>query len=151
MTDPSPDQLRAFAGALRTLSVLFTRVAGEQSAAHGSFGKQELRALDVLGVRGPSRMGVLAGHLGVGQSAVTPLVDRLVEAGAVRRQQSEADRRVWLVELTAAGEEVFRAESAVYERVAAAMLGPLSEADRAALLYLLARVSETVEGGTGGQ
>ena len=144
MPDPTPDQLRAFAGALRTLSVLFARVAGEQSAAHGTFGKQELRALDVLGVRGPSRMGVLAEHLGVGQSAVTPLVDRLVEAGAVRRQRSEADRRVWLVELTAAGEEVFRAESAVYERVAAAMLGPLSTSDRAALLDLLARVGETV-------
>ena len=146
MTEPTPDQLRAFAGSLRTLSVLFTRVAAEQSAAHETFGKQELRALDVLGIRGPSRMGALAEHLGVGQSAVTPLVDRLVAAGAVRRQQSEADRRVWLVELTGTGEEIFRAESAVYERVAEAMLGPLPEPDRVALLDLLARVGEAVDG-----
>ena len=142
--DPTPDQLHAFAASLRTLSVLFARVAAEQSAAHGTFGKQELRALDVLGVRGPSRMGELAGHLGVGQSAVTPLVDRLEEAGTVRRRQSEADRRVWLVELTAEGEAVFQAESAAYERVAAAMLGPLTEADRETLLDLLARVGEAV-------
>ncbi|PAP76663.1 MarR family winged helix-turn-helix transcriptional regulator [Rubrivirga marina] len=145
MPDPTPDQLHAFAASLRTLSVLFARVAAEQSAAHGTFGKQELRALDVLGVRGPSRMGELAEHLGVGQSAVTPLVDRLVEAGTVRRRQSEADRRVWLVELTDDGEGVFQAESAAYERVAAAMLDPLTEADREALLGLLARVGEAVE------
>lgn len=142
----SPDDLRTFAATLRSLSVLFARVAAEQSAEHGTFGKQELRALDVLGVRGPSRMGALAEHLGVGQSAVTPLVDRLVEAGAVRRQQSEADRRVWLVDLTPSGEDVFRAESAAYERVAEAMLAPLAEDERAALLDLLARVAEAVEG-----
>jgi DNA-binding MarR family transcriptional regulator len=142
---PDSDSLHAFAASLRTLSVLFARVAAEQSAAHGTFGKQELRALDVLGVRGPSRMGALAEHLGVGQSAVTPLVDRLVEAGAVRRRQSEADRRVWLVELTSEGEAVFQAESVAYERVAAAMLAPLTEAERKALLDLLARVGEAVE------
>ncbi len=129
---------------LRSLSVLFQRVAAEQSAAHGALGKQELRALDVLGVRGPSRMGELAGHLGVGQSAVTPLADRLEAAGLVRRRRSDTDRRAWLVELTEAGQTVFEAESAAYERVAEAMLAPLDGRQRDVLVDLLGEVEATV-------
>jgi DNA-binding MarR family transcriptional regulator len=49
------------------------------------------------------------------------------------------------VELTPEGEAVFQAESVAYERVAAAMLAPLTEAERKALLDLLARVGEAVE------
>ena len=143
MPDPTPTQLRHFADALRCLSVLFMRVAAEQSAAHAAFSKQELLALGVLGVRGPSRMGEIARHLGVGQSAITPLVDRLEAAGAVHRRRSETDRRAWLVELTEAGEATFAAESAAYERVAAEMLGPLDAEERPVLLGLLQRMGET--------
>jgi len=126
------------------LSVLFQRVAAEQSAAHAALGKQELRAVDVLGVRGPSRMGELAGHLGVGQSAVTPLADRLEAAGLIQRRRSDTDRRAWLVELTEAGQAVFEEESAAYERVAEAMLEPLGDRQRDALLDLMGEVAATV-------
>jgi DNA-binding MarR family transcriptional regulator len=142
---PPLDQVRAFSTTLRSLSLLFERVAAESSAAHGALSKQELRAVDVLGVRGPIRMGALADDLRVGQSAVTPLVDRLEVAGTVVRRQSEADRRVWHVVLTDAGEAIFQAERRAYERVAAAMLGPLPEADREALLALLARVEQSLD------
>lgn len=141
---PTPDQVRSFSTTLRVLSLLFERVAAEGAGAHQALSKQELRAVDVLGVRGPIRMGALADDLGVGQSAVTPLIDRLEAAGTVARRQSEADRRVWHVALTEAGKEVFAAERQAYERVAAAMLAPLPEADREALLGLLARVEDAV-------
>ena len=144
---PSTDHVRAFSTTLRVLGLLFERVAAESSGAHEALSKQELRAVDVLGVRGPLRMGALADDLRVGQSAVTPLVDRLESAGTVVRRRSEADRRVWHVALTEAGEAVFQAERRAYERVAAAMLEPLPEADRVALLSLLARVEQTVSVG----
>ena len=151
MPTPAPDHVRAFSTTLRSLSRLFERVAAESSASHQAMSKQDLRALDVLGVRGPSRMGALADALGVGQSAVTPLVDRLEAAGAVRRRRSDADRRVWHVELTAEGEATFRAERVAYDRVAAAMLDPLSPADREVLLALLDRVGQALEApGDGG-
>ena len=157
MPAPPPSQVAQFSDTLRALGVLFQRVAAEQSAAHGALGKQDLRALDVLGVRGPSRMGTLAEHLGVGRSAVTPLADRLEAAGLVRRRRSQADRRAWLVELTEEGEGVFEAERAAYERVARVMLAPLDGAERDTLRTLLDRVqaavaesSEGLGGRTGG-
>jgi DNA-binding MarR family transcriptional regulator len=39
-------------------------------------------------------VGELAKHLGVGPSAVTPLVDKLVDHGYVRREEDPSDRRV---------------------------------------------------------
>jgi len=138
---PDPAQVQTFAGVVRRIGVLFVSAAS-QSAAHAAFSKQELLAISVLGVRGPSRMGEIARHLGVGQSAVTPLVDRLEAAGAVRRTQSETDRRVWRVALTPAGEAVFADESAAYERVAAALLAPLAPAERETLVALLDRVAD---------
>lgn len=137
---PDPALVAAFARTVRGLGVLFMKVAADQSAAHATLTKQELLTLDVLGVRGPSRMGEVADHLGVGQSAVTPLVDRLEAAGTVRRRRSDTDRRVWLVELTDDGRAVFAAESAAYERVAAEMLAPLEPEERETLVRLLGRI-----------
>lgn len=137
---PAPDQVRQFADTLRSLATLFDRHAAEQSDDHATLGKRDLLAVDVLGSRGPSRMGELADWLGVGQSAITPLVDRLEAHGAVRRRRSDADRRVWLAELTDEGRHIFETEREAYERVASAMLAPLDADDRATLLTLLDRV-----------
>ena len=134
------DQLRAFTQALQRLSILFIRIAAQQSSAHETFSKQEMLTLGVLGVRGACRMGEIAEHLGVVQSAVTPLVDRLEAHGLVRRQRSHEDRRVWLVELTAQGEEVVAAEDQVYQRIAEEMLAPLSAPERATLTELFERM-----------
>ena len=134
------DQLQAFTQALRRLGVLFMRVAGQQSTAHDTFSKQELLALGVLGISGACRMGEIAEHLGVGQSAVTPLVDRLEAQGVVQRRRSDEDRRVWLVALTDKGEGVVAAEDEVYQRVATEMLAPLSASERSMLISLLERV-----------
>jgi DNA-binding MarR family transcriptional regulator len=98
----------------------------------------------VLGVHGPSRMGEVAAHLAVGQSAVTPVIDRLERRGLVARQRSETDRRVWLVTLTRDGEAAFAEDTALYHRVAAAMLEPLDERERDQLLQLLAKVEAAV-------
>ena len=66
------DQLRAFAQALQRLSILFMRIAVQQSSAHETYSKQEMLTLGVLGVRGACRMGEIAEHLGVVQSAAGP-------------------------------------------------------------------------------
>ncbi|HLA63927.1 MAG TPA: MarR family transcriptional regulator, partial [Rhodothermales bacterium] len=92
---PSDAHIDAFAHALRRLGSLYARLAGHASAG-GTLTKPELLALGVLGVHGPSRMGEVAAHLAVGQSAVTPVIDRLEGRGLVARRRSEEDRRVWL-------------------------------------------------------
>lgn len=138
---PSADHIDAFTRALRRLGTLYMRLAAQQSAVRGEATKQELMALGVLGQGGPLRMSDLAGRLGIGQSAVTPVVDRLEARGLARRTRSAADRRVWRVELTPEGEQVFAEEDAVYRQVAAAMLAPLDAGERATLAALLEKVT----------
>lgn len=134
------DQLQSFAQSLRRIGMLCMKIAVQLSTAQERLSKQELLALGVLGLGGPCRMGEIAEHLGVGQSAVTPLVDRLEHEGLVRRRRSGEDRRVWLVELTENGRSVVAEEERVYFQMASEMLGPLSPAERESLMALLERV-----------
>lgn len=138
---PSTDQLDAFTQIVRRLGMLYTRIAAQQSAAHNTLSKSEWLTIGVLGVQGPSRMGAIAEYLGVGQSAVTPTIDRLEAEGLVQRRRSEQDRRVWLVELTDGGDELLVAENAIYQQMAAEMLAPLTPDEQATLVRLLTKVS----------
>jgi DNA-binding MarR family transcriptional regulator len=64
----------------------------------------QLRALSLLAAREQGVSGrELASLLGVGPSAVTPLIDRLVEQGLVRREEDRVDRRITRLLVTAAG------------------------------------------------
>jgi DNA-binding MarR family transcriptional regulator len=141
------EQIRDFSRVLRRIGMLFMRVAGRQSTEHVVFSKQELLALGVLGVNGACRMGEIAAYLGVGQSAVTPLVDRLEDQGVVERRRSKEDRRVWLVALTEKGDAVLATEDKVYEEVAREMLAPLDPEERTTLIALLERVGSVAAEG----
>jgi DNA-binding MarR family transcriptional regulator len=138
-----PQHLQAFTESLHRLGALFMRIASQQSTAHETFSKQELLTLGFLGYNGASRMGDIASYLGVGQSAVTPLVDRLEAHGLVQRHRGTEDRRVWLVELTPTGSDVVTQEDRVYAQVATEMLTPLSPSEREDLISLLERVCAT--------
>ena len=140
-------QIEAFARLLRRMGVLFTQIAGQQSSAHETFSKQELLAVDVLGVRGSCRMGEIAEHLGVVQSAITPLVDRLEAQHIVERVRSRDDRRVWLVALTKAGLALYADQEKLYQAIAAEMLAPLDEAEQETLIALMNRIGATVAEG----
>lgn len=64
----------------------------------------QLRALSLIAASpgGPTSRE-LASLLGVGASAVTPLVDRLVEHGFVQRHEDPRDRRITRLTVTDAG------------------------------------------------
>ena len=70
-----------------------------------------LPQLKLLGLLARRPEGVpgreLASALGVGPSAVTALVERIVEPGYARRDEDPHDRRVTRVRLTARGEALF--------------------------------------------
>jgi DNA-binding MarR family transcriptional regulator len=65
----------------------------------------QLKALGVITAAGPAgRSGrSLAAVLGVGPSAVTPLVDKLVDHGYVTRHEDPIDRRILRVRTTPSG------------------------------------------------
>ena len=64
------------------------------------------KALDVLAGAGGVRVGQLADGVGIDETTATRLVDRLAADGLVERRRLSSDRRVTVVELTAAGAEL---------------------------------------------
>ena len=141
MPDP---QVLEFAAVLRRLGVMFARIASQQSSSQDVFSKQELNAIDMLGVQGSSRMGDIAEHLGVVQSAVTQLVDRLEKRGVAERVRGTNDRRVWLVALTKKGDSVYHDLDTFYSMISKRMLEPLAENERTQLVSLLSRVESNL-------
>ena len=139
MTDPADrisDQLRVLT--TRFLEPFTARGLGELT-------KQEARAVSAVARSGPLSMGALAEVLGVVQSRVTPLVDRLAAAGLVVRVRSESDRRVWLAEATEAGRTVAEDENEAYRALASGFLAPLTPQERAQFAGLLGRVVDALE------
>jgi DNA-binding MarR family transcriptional regulator len=63
----------------------------------------QAKALYLLSVRPGATMSSIAAELGVGASAVSGLVDRLVALGYVKRREDPEDRRQQLVTITDAG------------------------------------------------
>jgi len=84
-------------------------------------------------------MGRLAETLACDASNVTGLVDRLESRGLVRRQASEIDRRIKVLQLTAAGS---RMRSLLVERMSTPppILGRLSAREQRVLVRILARL-----------
>jgi DNA-binding MarR family transcriptional regulator len=69
---------------------------------------QQLRALTVLQLDGPSGAHRLADVLGVSAATVSGIVDRLAAAGMVERRPDPHDRRVRLVATTPRGADAVR-------------------------------------------
>ncbi len=66
----------------------------------------QAKCLYIVSVRPGIGMSSMADQLGVGHSAISGLVDRLVEHGYLGRREDPADRRQQQLSLTAAGEGV---------------------------------------------
>ena len=92
----------------------------------------QYHALGVISGQGTCSVNELAAHLRLAQSTTSQLVDRLVRAGFVHRENSVEDRRRMVVRLTPDGKTMMekrtRAISDAYQRI----LGCLSRRDEAA-------------------
>jgi len=64
------------------------------------------------------RLGEIAADLELATHAISPIIDRLEEAGLVRRVKDDDDGRVVYVELTKAGANLEPKGSAVHRRSA---------------------------------
>jgi DNA-binding MarR family transcriptional regulator len=82
----------------------------------------------------------LAGLIAIDRSTAGVVVARLVERGLMRRVQSSTDRRFMSLDLTPAGKAVFEAMSGRAEAAHEIMLGPLSRAERQALVRLMKKL-----------
>jgi MarR family transcriptional regulator, lower aerobic nicotinate degradation pathway regulator len=99
----------------------------------------QTRLLGVLRDRSPG-MNELARFLELDKSSVTGLVDRAEQRGLVRRKVSPEDRRAIDVSITPAGLKIVRrVEIAFGERIAA-LVRPLTEAQRAGMVQIASRI-----------
>jgi len=91
--------------------------------------------------QGESTISDLAAVLGVSLSAVTSLVDRLVNDELVERRHSEEDRRLVLVRLTPRGEQVLAAKQAASTQLIAAAFASLTPREISTLTALLEKAT----------
>jgi DNA-binding MarR family transcriptional regulator len=108
-----------------------------------------LRWYDVLvqlqEVGGSCRMSELAGRILASKSGLTRVIDKMEEAGLVRRERPPEDRRVILVSLTDAGVEALEAARLVHRRgIGEHFVEHLDARDLVALERTFRKVSEHV-------
>jgi DNA-binding MarR family transcriptional regulator len=89
-------------------------------------------------------MSDMANSLGITMSGCTALVDRAVEAGWVERQRDPNDRRVVLVGVSPAGEQMLTQIRETRARILARYLTRLNVDEIVMLTDLLERTAETI-------
>lgn len=93
---------------------------------------------------GPLMQADIAKHMGFGRAAAGSVVDNLEERGLVERQPKPGDRRVWLVAVTAAGDEVAQQVNKIDERLRGEFREGISRKERRELTGLLNRLNANV-------
>ncbi|TYB45238.1 MarR family winged helix-turn-helix transcriptional regulator [Actinomadura chibensis] len=141
-----PDPLVHEFGALLSAASALERIAGRElerrcGIRHAVF--EVLLKLSRPG-EGPLTMGDLAADLILTSGGMTRIVDRMEDAGFVRRTQAAGDRRRQLVELTAAGraklDEALRVHA---ETLREHFAGPLPDEQRRVLVDALRTLRAT--------
>ncbi|GLZ28105.1 hypothetical protein Lesp02_02950 [Lentzea sp. NBRC 105346] len=96
----------------------------------------------ILQSAGEAQTSHVAAQAGISKSTLTGVVKTLVHRGLLRREPHPIDRRLVLVELTAAGGEMLHEVSSKYSAEAEFVTSTLSPSETAVLTGLLARVTE---------
>jgi DNA-binding MarR family transcriptional regulator len=116
------------------------RLAREQCARHGITATQ-LNVLKLLQAVGDLSLSELSKRIAATNSTVTGIIDRMVAAKLVAREQSPDDRRVWKIKLTDDGRAIARRiEVAPWDLLRAA-LAALPRAELDALVATMAKVA----------
>lgn len=106
----------------------------------------QLRVLQIVAARdGGATPTALASQMGVSQATVTALVDKLVKAGQVTRERSEADRRQTNVIITPDGRRTLqKTPDALQQRYVKAFHN-LRDWEQAQLVSSLERVADMLD------
>jgi DNA-binding MarR family transcriptional regulator len=104
----------------------------------------QAEVVSYLSENGETTMGELSDHICVSLSAMTGVIDRLVQKGAVSRGRDKKDRRVVNVSLTPAGKKLASDISQVRKAHAIAVLEALDESDRKRLLDIMGKLADNL-------
>lgn len=102
--------------------------------------------LEFLKETGSGKMSDLAKILHLTTSAVTAIVDKMVDLNLVKRERSSKDRRVVRISLLKKGEEITRRVGEERKSVANDIFSVLTEQEKCEYLRLLTKVSDSLKG-----
>jgi DNA-binding MarR family transcriptional regulator len=143
---PKPHSAGKIETLTRELDAIMSYSAATQLRAARQGGlklsRQESFAVNALGRSGPATMGTLAKKLSSSMSALTAIVDRLVDHGIVSRERSEEDRRIVRITLTAKGLSLYQEHLKTQLDLSRKMLSCLSPREQDALLDILRKIVE---------
>jgi DNA-binding MarR family transcriptional regulator len=105
----------------------------------------QAKVLYLVSLRPGVPMSAIAAELGVGPSAVSGLVDRLVALGHIARQEDPSDRRQQLVTITPAGSAVLDRMRELRAEVMRRLLAGLSPAELEAMRTSLIALDREVQ------
>lgn len=104
----------------------------------------QVELMQTLSEYSPARVGDLASRLRLSASTVSGLISQLMAGGLVVRGTHQDDRRVAVVELTAAGVEQLAGWQAAHQRRIGGALDKLADGDRAAVIAALPALANLV-------
>jgi MarR family transcriptional regulator, organic hydroperoxide resistance regulator len=120
------------------------RIAREQCTKLGITATQ-LNVIKLLQTVGDLSLSELSKKMAATNSTVTGIVDRMVAAELVQREQSADDRRVWKIKLTAHGRALAKKiDVAPWEMLRQAVMA-LPADERAQLIATLDKIANHVE------
>ena len=111
----------------------------------GDISLPQIVILEFLKEMGFCRMSDLAKILHLTMSAVTGIVDKMVDLGLVKRERSSKDRRVVRISLLKKGEDTARRVSAERKSVVNDIFSVLTEQEKREYLKLLRKVSDSLK------
>jgi len=104
----------------------------------------QYNVLLALGRNGPMKMSTLGDHMLVAPANVTGLIDRIEAKGYVRRVRDPDDRRLWVIELTDEGSQLFREVSTRFRKYVRGLGSSLSPRELASAVASLDKVRKRV-------
>jgi DNA-binding MarR family transcriptional regulator len=119
------------------------RIAREQSARVG-ISPTQLNVLQLLDEIGELSLSELSRKIAAQNSTVTGIVDRMVQAGLVEREQSDTDRRVWRIRMTEKGAAIARRAPVAPWAVLHRALDKLDAREKQTLVQILSKLAAFV-------
>lgn len=124
------------------------RLAREQCARHGITATQ-LNVLKLLQTVGDLSLSELSRKMAATNSTITGIIDRMVEAKLVAREQSSTDRRVWKIKLTAEGRQIAKKLEVAPWDILRDAIAALPRAELDPLIATLMKIADHVERAVG--
>lgn len=128
----------------RDASRAFSRRFEQRTRDHG-LSTTQWRLLGTILRDGPMTQAALADRLDVEPISVSRLIDRMEQAGWVRRDPHPDDRRARLIVATELAVQAATPVRHIADDIAAEALSHLTEDERRAFLIALARIVRTLE------